>query len=187
MEIILMLLDLLIVYFAVLYLFRTVKAIIGRKRLIKQIKKICRERKHRLTLHRSPIASIFRLSKKTDLSVETHERVYHVKLFSCLARKKIYHFVDRNSYVTYLKVYFALPFAAKASESLLFSTFHRFMAEVPSDGEKESFVLLFNPVPNDVTYIDETGMRRVAGNGSFIDSMLVCNAKGFCELIEEEK
>jgi len=183
MEVIFMFLDILIIFFSILYTFRFIRAFFMRRKLIKQIKRICKDRKHRLLIHRSPLASLFRLSKKTDLSVDVGSEIYHVKFITALSHKKIYHFVDRHNYITYLKIYFALPFAAKADESLLFSKFRRFKTDMCNLGEKEKYVLLFNPVPNDITYIDQTGTSRVAGNGTVIDGLHVYNAKGFCELI----
>ena len=186
MEVIFMLLDILIVVFSVLYVFRLIRALSMRNKLIRQIKGICKSKKHRLMIHRSPIASIFRLSKKTDLTVETGNVTYHVKFFTTLSKKKIYHFVNRNNYITFLKIYFALPFAIKASESILFSAFHRFETDTPEAHENEKYILLFNPVPSDVTYIDPVGAHRVAGNGTVMDGLCVYNAKGFCELIDSE-
>ena len=89
MEVIFMLLDILIVVFSVLYVFRLIRALSMRNKLIRQIKGICKSKKHRLMIHRSPIASIFRLSKKTDLTVETGNVTYHVKFFTTLSKKKI--------------------------------------------------------------------------------------------------
>lgn len=187
MAVIFMLLDILIIFFAVLYIFRFIRAFFMRVKLVRQIKKICKEQKHRLTVHRSPIASLFRLSKKTDLTIDAYTAIYHVKFFTALSHKKIYHFVDSHNYITYLKLYFALPFAAEASESLLFPSFRRFKPNIPELGEKEKYILLFNPMPNDVTYVDKNGTRQVASNGSAVNQLYIYNGKGFCELIADNK
>ena len=180
-----MVLDLLLSIYIVLTAVRLVRAFFMRTKLIKEIKAVCQNKNYELNKLRSPLISIFLKSKKIDMVVKTHSVVYHVKFISSLSPKKEYHFIDENNYVTYLKLFHALPMASKASETIHFSTFHRLPEIEKKDTANARYILLFNPLPNVITYIAKDGSKQTAGNGSMIGNLSVYNGKGFCTLLEK--
>lgn len=178
-----MILDLLLVFFLVLTIYRLARAIFMRLNLMRKISSICKDKKYTINKLRAPLISIFYKSKKIDLTITTSDTIYHVKFISSLSSKKVYHFIDENNYVTYLKMFFALPMATKTSESLHFLTFHRFPIIEKTDSINDKYILLFNPLPNTITYIAKDGSNQIAGNGSLIGDFYVYNGKGFCTLL----
>ena len=182
LTIILMLLDILLTFFIVLFIFRFFRVIFMRVRLVANIKSICKNKKYSITKIRSPFASVFYKSSKMDMIVNTQNNVYHVKFISSFSKKKIYHFVDENNYITYSKIYFALPMAKDASAIPVFMSSHRFPI---IEKTNEKYVFLFNPMPNDVTYIAQNGSKQIASNGSLIGDFYVYNGKGFCRILED--
>ena len=182
----LMILDLLLAFFIVLTVYRLVRAIFMRLKFMGKIGSICKDKKYTIKKLRFPLISIFYKSKKIDLTITTSDIVYHVKFISSLSSKKVYHFIDENNYVTYLKMYLALPMATKTSESIHFLTFHRFPIIEKTDSINHKYILLFNPLPNNITYIAKDGSNQIAGNGSMIGDFYVYNGKGFCTLLQEQ-
>ena len=185
LTIILMLLDILLTFFIVLFIFRFFRVIFMRVRLVANIKSICKNKKYSITKIRSPFASVFYKSSKMDMTVNTQDNVYHVKFISSFSNKKIYHFVDENNFITYSKIYFALPMAKDASAIPVFMSSHRFPIIEKNEKTNEKYVFLFNPMPNDITYIAQNGSKQIASNGSLIGDFYVYNGKGFCQTLED--
>ena len=178
-------LDILLALFIVLTVAGLFRAVFMRLRLIKEINSICAHKKYTLKKLRHPLTSIFYKSKKIDLTVTTSDTVYHIKFVSALSSKQIYHFIDENNYITYFKTYFALPMATKASESTHFLSYHWFPTVDKTKESGNKYVLLFNPLPNEISYIAKDGSSQIASTGSMIGDFYVYNGKGFCSLIND--
>lgn len=185
-----MTIDILLAFFIVLTIIRLVRVICIRLKLMYKINSICKNKKYTLKKVRFPLTSIFYRSKKIDFTVTANGTVYHVKFISSLSSKKVYHFIDENSYVTYLKIFFVLPLAKKESESIHFSSYHRFPSVKKAKKENteyDKYVLLFNPLPSEITYLAEYGPNQIAVNGSQIGDFFIYNGNGFCSLLQEHK
>ena len=181
-----MLLDLCVWFFLALTAYRLVRAILMRISFMRRLKAICKDKQYTLKKLRSPLASVFYKSDKIDLIVDTNDTVYNVKFISSLSRKKVYHFVDETNYITYLKLYFALPMATKFNESILFLSYHRFPWVEKKEADNEKYVMLFNPVPNSITYIATDGARHTLDNGEMLGDFVVYNGKGFFSFLKDE-
>lgn len=177
-------LDILIIVGIFLAITRFIRVIFKRAQYITTLKKICKKQGYTLKFHHSPFFSIFFKWHKTDFSVHTNQKIYHVKFLTFFSPKKVCHFIDEHSYVCYLKSFFALPMATKVSEHINTVSYHRLPTLTASQNEDEVFILLCNPTPNEITYIEKDGSRQVADNASRIGSLLVYNAKGLCALLE---
>ena len=182
--VILLVLDVIVVSGIVLGIVRLVRTFSMRAKCITKLKSVCKKRGHELKLHHSPFLSLFFKWHKADFSIQTAEKTYRVKFLTFFSPKKVCHFIDENSYVCYLKSFFALPLATKVSERINTTSYHRLPTFTASEDENEVFILLCNPTPNEITYIDKDGSRQVADNASRIGSLLVYNAKGLCALLE---
>ena len=181
---ILLVLDVIVVSSIVLGIVRLVRVLSMRTKCITNLKSVCKKRGYELKIHHSPFLSLFFKWHKTDISIRTAEKTYKVKFLTFFSSKKVCHFVDENSYVCYLKSFFALPLATKVSEHINTVSYHRLPTLTASQNEDEVFILLCNPTPNEITYIEKDGSRQVADNGSKIGSLLVYNAKGLCALLD---
>ena len=183
--ILLMLWDIVFLCLLVLAIARCIRAIRIRAKLMRQIKNVCKQSNCTLKIRRNCFFSLFHKGKQFDFSVETHKRTYLVKLITCFSKIKIYHFVDEENYVTYFKSFIALPMAEKFSESVHWSSYHRFPRLQKTQEDHITHVLLFNPVPNTITYADEKGLTQVAGNGTMIGDLQIFNGKGFCAMLND--
>ncbi len=181
---ILLVLDIIVVSSIVLGVARLIRTLSMRAKCITNLKSVCKKQGYEFKIHHSPFLSLFFKWHKADLSIRTEEKIYTVKFLTFFSPKKVCHFVDENSYVCYLKSFFALPMATKVSEHINTVSYHRLPTFTTSQSDNEVFVLLCNPTPNEITYIDKDGSRQVADNGSRIGSLLVYNAKGLCALLE---
>ena len=189
-------LDVLLVVYLILFVYRMIRAISMRLSLMRKIKSICKDKAYKLQTRRSPLLSLLYKSPKIDLSVCTENTVYHVKLFSSLSKKKTFHFVDEINYVTYLKTFFFVLIgrgnarvmtSGKTTEMIHFPSYHRLPPiERFSESENEVYVLLVNPLPNEITYIAGHSGTKIAGNGSKINTLYVFNGKGFCKHLTQE-
>lgn len=189
-------LDVLLVVCPILFVYRMIRAISMRLSLMRKIKSICKDKAYKLQIRRSPLLSLLYKSPKIDLSVCTENTVYHVKLFSSLSKKKTFHFVDEINYVTYLKTFFFVPIgrgnvrvmtSGKTTEMIHFPSYHRLPPiERLSENESKIYVLLVNPLPNEITYVAKNAGTKIAGNGSVIGSLYVFNGKGFCKHLAQE-
>lgn len=184
-SIILMLLDIFLAFFIILTIFRFFRVVIMRTKLIKNIKKVCTMKNYTLEICRFPLISVFYKSGKIDLIIKTPQDVYYIKLVSSFSSKKVFHFVDSTNYITYLKMFFALPMASSVSEDVRFVSYHQFPKIIKKNpvSENDKYIILFNPVPNEITYIAKDGSKQIAGNGAILEEFYIYNGKGFCTLL----
>ncbi|MBE6698743.1 MAG: hypothetical protein E7584_00650 [Ruminococcaceae bacterium] len=176
-------LDVLVIVGIFLAITRFIRVIFKRAKCIATLKKICKKQGYTLKFHHSPLLSIFYKWHKIDFSVHADQKIYRVKLLTFFSPRKVCHFIDDHSYVCYLKSFFALPMPTKISEHPNILSYHRLPTFSDSQSESETFVLLCNPTPNEITYIETDGSRQVADNHCTIGSFLLYNAKGFCSLL----
>lgn len=181
-----MIIDLLLLFFFLLTLFRFARAIFMRLSLLRRIHLICKDKKYTFKNLTFPLTSIFFKTKRIDLNISTFDCVYHIKFISSLSPKKNYHFIDENNYITYTTMFFVLPMAKKSTESIHFLSYHRFPTVEKTADPYHKYILLFNPLPNEISYIAENGSKQIAGNGSMLGDFYIHNGKGFCALLEEQ-
>ena len=179
-------LDVLVIVGIFLAITRFVRVIFKRVKCIATLKKICKKQGYTLKFHHSPFLSVFFKWHKIDFSVHTNQKIYRVKLLTFFSPKKVCHFIDEHSYVCYLKSFFALPMATKVSEHINNRSYHRLPIFSTAENENEVFVLLCNPTPNEITYVEKDGSRQIADNHCVIGSIHLYNAKGFCSLLESD-
>ena len=183
---ILMLLDVLVVLFLARFLVQLVRVMVMRTLFMYRIRSVCKTKNFQLEVHRWSLMSVFFKSSKIDLTIQTSDTVYRVKFLASFSSKRVFHFVDENNYVSYLKTFTALPMATKISEHIHFASFHRFPTYEKKrvEDKNEIDVLLFNPTPNSITCVSD-GTMTEAGNGTKIGNLFAYNGKGFCSVISQ--
>jgi hypothetical protein len=181
-----MCLDIFCILFVIVAIARFIRAFCMRVKLMRQIKELCKQRDFHLKTHRNPFLSFLYKGKRFDFTIETPQKTYVVKLITCFSKIKIYHFIDEESYVTYFKTFIVLPMATKVTEGVHWSCYHRFPRLEKAEGDNVTHVLLFNPAPNDITYIDKKGLTQIAGNDTVIGDLQLFNGKGFLNAIERD-
>lgn len=187
-----------ILYYAVFFLFvlfilkgiyNWIHAIILRVMLYAKLGKICREKGYEIQKPRSIFASFFRLSSAPDVIIRTSDTEYLLRIITCRARKRVYHFVNHEWFVRAFR-YYVLSLAFHSGEPLTVTKICKYLP--PLDGKyiipdcKQQVVLLFNPSPLEISYTTRSNQREIGGNDSDFDGWLIYNAKGFAKLLTND-
>ena len=100
-----------------------IRAAILRKRLLKNIDRICERRGFRVRRCRNRYASFFRVGALPDLVI-SGEREYLVRMITTVKRNRFYHFLDEKYAASYTKMVMALPMAKGVNEFKRAERFH---------------------------------------------------------------
>ena len=195
MEVIGLLIDTLFIFWLLKGIYNWIRALITRGSLYRKLSKLCRNNGYELEKPRSPLASFFRFSKNPDVILRTTDREYLIRLVTCRARKRFWHFVSPEYAVRYMRFYFA---AFGASKTTGLRAFERYFHLPPFDEDymKETYtkngetvqkqqILLFDPQPIRITCVQGGNSSVNAASGTEFDGWLIYNAKGFSELLKK--
>lgn len=137
-------LDLKILIFALLLIFfpwiyRNARAIIKRYKFLRQLKKLCRERKYRLSKIKSPYKSLFKPQEGENFSVYIQKKRYSCKLITSKKRSQPIYIMPNGTAAFLVKIRFL--------RLVLFSYTKSFDFSYEADCKK---VLIINPIPQKV-------------------------------------
>lgn len=179
---------LILCYFAIAALllkgaYNWLRAIILRTSFIISLGRICREKGFELKKPRNIFASLFCLSPKPDITVKAGDAEYLIRLITCRARKRVYHFADHERFVRAMLLNLLL-FTAQGEHLTLF----RRLKYLPPLDEKcltpdSRVVLLFNPSPLSVTFNESPSRRELGTDGADFNGWLIYSAAGFKKLL----
>lgn len=169
-------------------IYNGIHAVILRASFYVKLGKIGRKKGCDIEKPRCMPASFFGYSRRPDIIVRTADTEYLVRIITCRARKRIYHFVDHEWFVRAFRLYLLMPFLSGESYTILKRCKHL----PPLDGSyinagerRQQVVLLFNPSPLDITYTTRSNRREIGSNGADFDGWLIYNSKGFLKLLED--
>lgn len=175
--------------------------LIKRHNLMKSLRALEGEVGGKMTVHKSPYKSIFRLSAKTEITFETDSAAYHIRLMSSFGfYKRIVHFASPEYIVSFRRFKFVLLHASSniaISHSFVHQDGFNYGCKVrilpkhehvmTVDGKKNIDVFLFNPTPHTVSYVTpEKTSIRMARIDAEIYGNRVFTASTFCEHIRGE-
>lgn len=121
------------------WLYRNTRAIIKRWKFLRSLKKLCREKKYRLSRIRNPYRSIFKLNDGENFSVYVQKRRYSCKFVTCKKRSQPIYFMPNGKAAFLVKVRFL--------KLVLFSYTKSFDYSYEADCKK---VIIINPIPQRV-------------------------------------
>lgn len=179
----------LVVLFVLKGIYNWLHAIILRIALYIRLTGICRKKNFRIKTPRFIFASFFRYSSKPDIIIETESVDYLVRIITCRARKRIYHFVSHEWFVRMFRYYIlSLPFHSGTPVTL--SKCCRRLPPIDEkytgpDGRKKQVVLLFNPSPLEITCKMGPNRREICSNGTDFGGWLIYNGKAFEQEISQ--
>ena len=141
-------------------------------RLKGKLERFCKKMGHTLTWHRTPLESLRMPKEGFDFEIDTGNRRYHVLLMSAKHKLREYSFLSAEELAVYRKISFNLIARGRGLRGMGILNSVDFglstktlpislKGEAPSGEEK---ILLFYPVPKDVTCIRGT-KKRFIGNG----------------------
>lgn len=169
----------------IIWLYNTVRVLILRIKFYKDLQKRCDKNCVGIRKARTFLSTFFTHSSKPDLVVETSDTEYSVRFITCRSKGRSYHFPSPEFYVSSL--YSTHVMSGMGLHSLASFRHLPRMKEIPSE-KKIVQVLLFNPSPREITYVDQDKAQKVlAANGAQYEGILFYNAQGFLDLLSEDK
>lgn len=175
-----------------LHSLRYSRDLIKRRKFMKNLRELANEVGATLTVHQNPYKSIFKLSAKTELTFETREAAYHIRMMTSLGfYKRILHFASPEYIVSFRRFKFILIHASSnvaVSHSFVHQDGFNYGCKVrilpkhehvmAVEGKKNIDVFLFNPTPHTVSYVtpEKTSIRmaridaEIYGNRVFTGS-----------------
>ena len=165
-------------------IFNLVRAIVLRVSFYVKLKEICRVKGYAITLQRTPFASFFSMSKKSDLIVDTGGTRYSVRLLTCFAHKRAYHFINERYYVCFARFGYVLPMSKNINKIRFFESLKKLPKLSDERNENTKQILIFNPSPIEIYQLEDSRINKsLVTNGSEMYGWLVYGASGFLNLI----
>ena len=167
-----------IVFFVVLcaslFVIRYLNAILKRRRLLRELKKICEEKGFYLSKVKSGYTSIFRLPRDSSFTVSHGKETYECKLL-CGVRKgsPMYLFGNGQGQVIH-------TFRIRRVELFHFVTSFRYGFE-----SQHKKIIIINPIPQSV-YRSGEGRAKEIDVGEIIGDYYIYNATGFLNALERD-
>lgn len=171
-----------------------IAALIRRKKLLKSLKKLCREKNFSIEEIRHPYLSVFRETSEYNLSIFANGQRYQARLISCIRKGSQLIFSEDGTFsrVAPIRVPMARMVVQRGyvqgidrgngddRELLRFETQANYTFE--ADGKK---LLLLNPPPKFVK-IAYKGITRDADNGDHIGDYTIYSANAFLRALERD-
>ncbi len=172
--------------------FKYSRDFLKRRKLMRTLRKLEAEVGGKLTVHKNPYKSLFKLSASTEITFETEDSAYHIRLVPSFGfYKRIVHFASPEYIVSFRRFKFVLVFGHSS-----FAISHGYVHQdgfnygcrvrimpphnhvMTVEGKKNIDVYLFNPTPHTVSYVtpEKTSIRmarvdaEIFGNRVFTGS-----------------
>ena len=162
------LIAILLLFFIYSYVF----AFRARKRFIKSLKKLCREKGFALSEIRVPYSFIFRMHKGYNFTVTAHGKTYDCKFLSGIHKNSpvMFDLFGAGVWLHYFRI--------RGKE--IFKYVHRFEYAFESENTK---ILIVSPAPKEM-FVGENMRRRRADTGETLGEYKLLNEKGFLRSLE---
>lgn len=173
-------------------IYQIIRVFVLRSSLEKEIDVICLEKEYEIEYLRTFTASIFKASSTPDVIIKTRNSEYLIRFITCRQRKRMWYFVNAEYYVRVLRVYFAFPGSRRydpfdiIKKLGVLPPFEEKYTKSPTNLKKVP-VMLFNPSPVEINYINEKNEKFIAGNGSVLHGWTVYNSRGFLNALEKDE
>lgn len=154
------------------YLLSYVRAFRERKKFMRELTKLCREKGFIISPSRSPYPSVFKVSSGFDITVEAHGKKYDCKFIPGVHRNSpiMFDLFGAGVWIHYFRI--------RGKE--LFKYVRRFEYAFESENKK---LLLIVPAPRE-TFVGENGRRRPLDTGDSLGEYKVFYKNGFLRSLE---
>ena len=177
--------DVCLALLAVILTYSFIRAVIKRADFLRRLSRVCTKQCHTVERPRNAAASFFRAAAVPDLIVHTADCDYRVRFITCILRKKFYHFVGPNAYASYFKLGIVLPMAREATTTMLLPRYHELPPLHDADQPRSKDILLFNPLPVEITAFDEKSGTQPVSNGTLLGKFTVYDGSHFLALLDK--
>lgn len=180
----------LLALFIIKWIYNCLRAIVLRIILYIKLAKVCKNKGYIMEKTRFILASFFKYSPKPDIIIRANDIDYIVRVITCRARKRIYHFVNHEWFVRVFR-YYILTLAFHSGTPVTLSKSCKHLPPIDEkylqhDGRKKQVVLLFNPSPLDITFTTRANRREIGTNGADFDGWVIYNAREFVQKVKAD-
>ena len=160
------------------------RAIFLRIRFYIKLKKLCSEKGYTLSKKRSIFASFLRMTSKADFIVDTVNERYSVRVITCFAHKRAYHFINEKFYVRFTRFGYVLPMSKAINKIRFFEKMKKMPPLKNSEDKNIKQVLLLNPSPMEVFQLEGNRMNKsLVRDGSEMYGWTVYSGLGFLKYL----
>ena len=169
---------------AVIFIYSLIRAMVKRANFLRRLRRICSDKCYAIERTRLTVSSFFRVGTSPDLVIHTANCDYRIRFLTCILRIKFYHFVSPLAFATYFKLGIVLPMARDASTTILLPRYHELPPLEDFDKTQKKDILLFNPLPVEITFFEEKSGTHAVSNGTKIGDFTVYDGSHFIELLK---
>ncbi len=163
-----------------------IRAVVLRVRFYIRLKKLCSERGYEMVKKRGMFASLFRVTKKADITVEARGVHYSVRIITCFAHKRAYHFINERYYVSFARFGYVLPMSKGINKIRLFEKLKKMPALEAEQSENIKQILLLNPSPVEIFQLESNRLNKsLVTDGMEMYGWQVYSASGFLKMLNE--
>lgn len=163
------------------------KPIRRRLKFQKKLKKLCREKRYKLTFEQSFIDSLFWSSERLDFTLNTGTHLYLVHYLTLPKYNASLTFMDGENFV-YTKHRLRNPFTLIFDLKDKHKNYSvKFPEKYELDRKKTVRALVVNPVCRDIFRKNESGVIEATGSGGDIFGLSVFTGSGFIESIRRNE
>ena len=136
--------------------------------------------------NRGMFASFFRMTKKSDITVEALGVRYSVRFITCFAHKRAYHFINERYYVRFARFGYVLPMSKGINKIRFFEKLKKMPALEAEQSEHTKQILLLNPSPVEIFQLEDNRINKsLVTDGTEMYGWQVYGASGFLKMLNE--
>ena len=172
---------------AIIFFVKFSKPIRRRLKFQKKLKKLCREKRYKLTFEQSFIDSLFWSPEKLDFTLNTGTHLYLVHYLTLPKYNASLTFLDGENFVYTkhrLRNPFTLIFDLKDKQK---NYSVKFPEKYQLDRKKNVNALIVNPVCRDIFRKNESGVTEATGSGADIFGLFVFTGSGFIDSVKRNE
>ena len=168
-------------------LFNFIRAVVLRVSFYTRLKILCEDKGYEITKKRGIFASFFRITKNADFTVQARGERYSVRIITCFAHKRAYHFINDRYYVQFARFGYVLPMSSGINKIRFFEKLKKLPELNADEGENIKQILLLNPSPMEVFQLEGGRMKKsLVVDGAVMYGWQVYGAGGFLKMLNEK-
>ena len=163
-----------------------IRAVVLRVRFYIGLKKLCKERGYEMVKKRGIFTSFFHMAKKADIEIEAHSVHYSIRIITCFAHKRAYHFINERYYVRFARFGYVLPMSTGINKIRFFEKLKKMPIVEAEQGKNIKKILLLNPSPIEVFQLESNRLNKsLVTDGMEMYDWKVYSASGFLKMLNE--
>ena len=135
---------------------------------------------------RGMFTSFFHMTKKADITIEAHSVHYYIRIITCFAHQRAYHFINERYYVRFARFGYVLPMSTGINKIRFFEKLKKMPALDTEQSENIKQILLLNPSPVEIFQLESNRLNKsLVTDGMEMYGWQVYSASGFLKMLNE--